>query len=412
MGPASILHFVNSDRANALRAEGTASAPISRVSLRDFTIQGDARFSGGTPSTINGGGILFTFTDECDIAGVSVIGFSDAGIAFLNGNRNSVTNCWVDETAQGICFLASTVSVAGNLAIGNRITNTGAYNGLHLEGAFGGTSKGEVCHTTLSGNTVSDSWEAGINIELAPYTSCVGNTVSRSGLGKSNIDMGIKVYGGFRSSICANTIAGSNGFGIVIGANSGACAVSGNVTANNGQSLLLTDSGAQVSIDVVIGMNSFAEGDFETAGNVRIRNRISSLSMMNRDDPDPQTFDWYEEGRFIPTAEGSNIAGAADYTIREAVFTRIGNIVQISATLGWKRHSGSGRIRVKGLPYASAVTSVLMAVRQIGAHEEPSSARIVARERQLTLALPIESGDGAAIEECRISVVGHYTVAA
>lgn len=406
IGAASILHFVNAARGNALYGKGMQGAPLRGVALRDFTVRGDARFARGTPAVINGCGVILTFADECETAGLSVVGFSDAGIAFLDGNRNSVSHCHVDQTAQGISFLASAVSVVGNIAIGNRITRTGEYNGLHLEGGFGGKSRAEVRHTSLVGNTVSDSWEAGINIELAPYTSCVGNTVERSGQGRSDIAMGIKVYGGYGSAICGNTVTASSGFGLVIGANSGDCAVSGNVTAGNRGALLLTDSGAQVSNDVAIGVNAFTEGDIETAGNVRIRSRIPSIRLRNRDDPDPLALDWYEEGRFDPAAEGDGSPPPPSYTVRDGRFTRIGNVVHVSISLSWRSQGRSGALRITGLPYTAATAGVLTASWRTGTGEEAGCARIEPRERLLTLTPP-----PAPQGECSVRVTGQYLAA-
>jgi len=366
MGASSVLHLVNNNRADALHGEGSATVRLSKIAIRDLAILGDARFRNGAPGIINGSAIAFVYADDCEVTGVTVVGFSDNGITFLNGSRNSVTNCRVEQTAQGISFTANDISVDGNVAIGNRIFDTGEYNGLHLEGGFGGHSRGEVRNTSLIGNTVAGSWEAGINIELAPGTSCVGNTVQRSGLGKTAIGMGIKVYGGYRSAVSGNTVTDSSGYGIVIGANSGDCAVSGNVTAGNAGSLLLTDSGAQVTNDVTIGSNSFAEGDIQTSGNVRIRNRTTGLSLANRATADPQTLDWYEEGRFTPLLEGRGAIRVAGDPAAEGRYTRVGNVVHFSLQVAWGAR-GTGSIAIQGLPFLAASDTPLTALlRPVG----------------------------------------------
>jgi hypothetical protein len=95
----------------------------------------------------------------------------------------------------------------------------------------------------------------------------------------------------------------------------------------------------------------------------------------------------------------------------EARFTRIGNIVHISTTLVWPRHSGTGLIGIKGLPYAAAAGGVLLAVRQIGLYEEQLSARIAANEWRLTLAPAAVAGSPATARSCTISIAGYYSVA-
>ncbi len=406
MGWGSVLHCVNTDRSGAVRGEGRATDRLMRVGLRDLAIVGDVRFAAGKPTVVNGGGISLIHADDCSITGVRVIGFSDGGIAVLDGNRNSIANCHVAQTAQGISFTASDTTVSGNVAIGNRIVDTGAYNGLHLEGGFGGgRNNGEVRHTTLTGNTVAGSWEAGINIELAPYTACVGNTVDRSGLGRSPIDMGIKLYGGYRSAVCGNTILGSSGDGIVVGANSGECAIDGNVTAGNGGSLLLTDSAAQVTNDVAIGTNSFTEGDIRFQGNVRLRNRTQGFSFANRSSADPHMLDWYEEGRFTPRASGRGGAWA----VRNAAFTRIGNVVHIACGIEGRGAADAQVIVLDALPYPVAIDTPLTAtLSDTSGAGEASCFAALASGHTVTLRLPPRD-DRA--RPWRVAVAGPYLTA-
>lgn len=412
LGRASVLHCVNTRRGDAVRADGRASDRLSGIMIRDLAVVGDARFAGGKPDVVNGSGVLLVHADDCTISAVHVAGFSDNGIAVLNGNRNSIMNCSVERTAQGISFNASDMSVSGNVAIGNRIVDTGEYNGLHLEGGFGGNASGEVRHTTLSGNTVTNSWEAGINIELAPYTACIGNTVDRAGVGRTGIAMGVKVYGGYRSAICGNTIIGASGEGIVVGANSSECAIDGNVTAGNGGSLLLTDSDAQVSNDVAIGSNSFTEGDVRLRGNVRLRNRTFGFSFANRANPDPQTLDWYEEGRFAPV-RGS---GTDAWTVREARFTRIGNVVHVALSVEGRGTIGTVPIVMTGLPYDAAVAAPLAATWQAdGVSNPPQGIVATASGRTITLYGPAGPNASAAARTpaatWRIILAGQYLTA-
>lgn len=268
LGRASALHFAATTRIDAIRAIGTSGARRSNIRLRNFALYGDTTYAGGVPSVVNGGGVNFVFCDDCEIDRLWVSGFSDGGIAILNGNQNAITNNRVRFTAQGISFNASTVDVYDNVAMGNRISDTGTYNGLHLEGAFGGgANTGKVFDTALVGNVVSDSFETGLNIENAPRTACVGNTVTNSGIGATTINMGLKVFGSPNCAITGNVIQGSNGFGIIVGAGSGETAVVGNVTkSNTGGSIAVTDAAVpggtaiSASPNVVIDANNFLEG--------------------------------------------------------------------------------------------------------------------------------------------------------
>ena len=352
-GKASKIHLVNSGRSDAFRATGTQPSPVNRITMRDFMLYGDTSFLAGVPSVVNGGGVNFLYTDDCTFENLWVSGFSDGGIAILNGSYNTIASCRVRFTAQGISFNANDIDVTGNVAVGNTISDTGTYNGLHLEGGFGvSPATGEVRYTTLTGNTVINSYEAGINIELAPYTACAGNSVFNAGFGATSINMGIKVFGGFSSGISGNTVRGCDGYGIVVGANSGECAVSGNATVDNGGgSLLVTDNGTAATLDVSVSGNSFAEGDLATSGNVSFKNWTPAVTFSNVASTDTQTLDWYEENTFTPTIAGSTSAGTATYAVQDGKFTRIGNRVFFELNLDWSGHTGTGNMRVAGLPY-------------------------------------------------------------
>jgi hypothetical protein len=90
------------------------------------------------------------------------------------------------------------------------------------------------------------------------------------------------------------------------------------------------------------------------------------FSFANRASPDPQTLDWYEEGRFLPAVEGDEMAGDGTYTVQEAMFTRIGNVVHVALRVGWSAHSGKGGITITGLPYPAAVDTLMMAMLRPG----------------------------------------------
>jgi len=410
VGTAAVLHLVNSDRSSAILGLGTRQNPIDGVSVRDLTIKGDARFAGGKPSVVNGSGLAFVYANNCEVGGVHVIGFSDGGISFHNGNYNSIANCRVEHTAQAVSFTAGEIDVTGNAAIANRISDTGEYNGLHLEGGFGGGGmNGRVLSTTLSGNTVTRSWEAGINIELAPHTSCVGNTVRQSGMGRTMINMGVKVYGGAFSALNGNTVTESLGDAIVVGADSGYCSINGNTTAGNGGALLVTDSGAQVTNDVAIGINSFSEGDVRSQGNVRIRSRTNGFSFANRLDPDPHVLDWYEEGRFVPVPVGGK---GIEYDIRDARFTRIGNVVHLAIRIRWHGDSASQPKGIGGLPVPSAMSAQFCASYRMiaGEHRE---ALVTLGEGQSMLVLAPFVRVGGRLEKtrqtpCELTITGSY----
>lgn len=68
---------------------------------------------------------------------------------------------------------------------------------------------------------------------------------------------------------------------------------------------------------------------------------------------DPNMLDDYEEGTWTPTYAGTNTAGTATYTHREADYQRIGNTCYVTVWLNWTGGTGTGNARITGLPFTS-----------------------------------------------------------
>jgi len=66
------------------------------------------------------------------------------------------------------------------------------------------------------------------------------------------------------------------------------------------------------------------------------------------------TLDDYEEGTWTPVIYGSTTAGTASYSTRQASYTKIGNLVNVSFYIsGTFSSAPSGSINVSGLPFNS-----------------------------------------------------------
>ena len=69
---------------------------------------------------------------------------------------------------------------------------------------------------------------------------------------------------------------------------------------------------------------------------------------------DANTLDDYEEGTWSPTIIGTTTAGTVSYNSRQGRYTKIGNIVTISAWVDWSSGTGSGLLRISGLPFTGS----------------------------------------------------------
>ena len=64
-----------------------------------------------------------------------------------------------------------------------------------------------------------------------------------------------------------------------------------------------------------------------------------------------ELLDDYEEGTFTPTISGSSSAGSGTYSVQEGRYTKVGNLVYVTAVMTWSAHTGTGNMRLSGLPF-------------------------------------------------------------
>jgi hypothetical protein len=85
-----------------------------------------------------------------------------------------------------------------------------------------------------------------------------------------------------------------------------------------------------------------------SAGQVRL---AGAGITFNGDTAAANELDDYEEGTFTPTIVGTTDAGTGTYTVQVGVYTKVGTIVHFAATILWTAHTGTGNMRVGGLPF-------------------------------------------------------------
>jgi hypothetical protein len=73
---------------------------------------------------------------------------------------------------------------------------------------------------------------------------------------------------------------------------------------------------------------------------------------------DVNTLDDYETGSFTPTAVGSTTAGTATYSVASGKYTKIGNRVFYNLRVVYTAGTGTGNMRVGGLPFAASASTV------------------------------------------------------
>lgn len=71
-----------------------------------------------------------------------------------------------------------------------------------------------------------------------------------------------------------------------------------------------------------------------------------------------ELFDDYEEGTWTPTIIGGTTAGSGTYSQQDGVYTKVGNLVTVSCYLAFTAHTGTGHMKISGLPFAGVGSSV------------------------------------------------------
>jgi len=81
-----------------------------------------------------------------------------------------------------------------------------------------------------------------------------------------------------------------------------------------------------------------------------------------------ELFNDYEEGTWTPVIQGASVAGAGTYTAQLGYYTKTGRSVYLSGRIAWNAHTGSGNMRLAGLPFtisSSTQSSGSAAVRGV-----------------------------------------------
>lgn len=67
--------------------------------------------------------------------------------------------------------------------------------------------------------------------------------------------------------------------------------------------------------------------------------------------------DYYLEGTFTPVIHGTSTVGSGTYVTQSGKYTRVGNVVFFTLRLEWSAHTGTGNMRVAGMPLTSSANS-------------------------------------------------------
>jgi hypothetical protein len=69
------------------------------------------------------------------------------------------------------------------------------------------------------------------------------------------------------------------------------------------------------------------------------------------------TLDDYEEGTWTPVIFGGTTAGTGTYSTQSGTYTKIGNAVTLYFSVNWSGHTGTGEMRISGLPFSASASN-------------------------------------------------------
>ena len=61
----------------------------------------------------------------------------------------------------------------------------------------------------------------------------------------------------------------------------------------------------------------------------------------------------YEKGAFTPVIIGETTSGTGTYSTVSGFYTKIGSLVTVTIFIQWSAHTGTGNLKLSGLPYPS-----------------------------------------------------------
>ncbi len=369
----------------------------SGLSLSAGTLSNTASVSAATPTTL--GTVYGSMTTGGASPYLTALGYNAAPSA--SGAHN---------TAVGWSSAYSITSGDRNVAVGNYSLNalqTGVYNtaigfaALYTNTGSSNTAIGKdalylnssgvanvgigvsaLYSNTTASNSTAVGYQAGYSNQTGTYFTAFGNKAAYAHTGSYVTAIGGLAGGAGGNSNNSNTFVGyAAGYNTTGAANTfvGAASTGGvgcgeAVTTGSKNTILGAYSGNQDGLDIRTASNYaiISDGDgnrlLSTAngyslaldgGAVPQSGTGITFPATQSASSDANTLDDYEEGTWTPSITGSSTSGTVTYNTRLGKYTKTGNVVTYQCLVDWNSGTGSGSLRVSGLPFNDAGGSYL-----------------------------------------------------
>jgi hypothetical protein len=244
------------------------------------------------------------------------------------------------------------VSVA-NLTAGRAVsglsftgTNDSTFNGVVVGRGTGSVSTNTVVGASaLTANTSGGNCTSVGSQSLLLNTTGIGNT----GFGRNSLQT--------NDTGSNNSAIGRNALLSVIGSNNSSIGYLAGSTLTSGDNNGFFGYNAQPSSATV--SNEYTYGDSAVTshrfvgGNVVIGTSGKGIDFSaTAGTGTSELLADYEEGTWTPVVVGTTSAGTGTYTVQQAHYVKVGNVVNFTLALGWSAHTGTGNIEITGLPFS------------------------------------------------------------
>jgi len=125
---------------------------------------------------------------------------------------------------------------------------------------------------------------------------------------------------------------------------------------------------------VGVGLTNPTE-KFEVVGNIKLSGNVIPASGFGVDfaatsgTGTSELLSDYEEGTWSPTIIGTSTAGTGTYSNQIGLYTKVGRSVTVNLSLQWTAHTGTGNMRIAGLPFTSANVNFINYAATIGSFD-------------------------------------------
>ena len=249
-------------------------------------------------------------------------------VLFGQSVNNAISNSrLVANTGTASIYLQSDGATLGE---GLMVDNT-----LLAEGAFGITSNNGFLSLNVSNSIIDLITNVGIYGVDLRATTISGSWIFAANRCVEMAALGVPVD--VKATLQGNhlTVTAASGRAVMVGANAqGVRVIGGSITNAGASSYSVYSDAAQTHVAEVTRYHGGSGVDvFFGGANC--------------------TLDGVQYGTFTPTIVPDGTAGVGTYTEQVGQFTRIGKRVDFTLRVTWTAHTGSGNMRVAGLPFAS-----------------------------------------------------------